>query len=126
MVRVGDAFLARLRPEGAPYSGYWEFPGGKCEPGESPEEATCRECLEESGMTVKIVAARRVITHDYPHARVELHAFDCLPLEIQAGPSATSGFVWVPALELPRLRFPEANARLLEELAREARARNFG
>ena len=40
LIRRGDRYLIRRRPEGTVYAGYWEFPGGKCEPGETPAEAT--------------------------------------------------------------------------------------
>ena len=79
LIRRGDEVLVRRRPEGTVYAGYWEFPGGKCEPGESPAETTVRECLEETGLTVVVDRLRRVIEHHYPHGHVRLHFFDCVP-----------------------------------------------
>jgi mutator protein MutT len=119
LVRRGGCFLARVRPGGAPLAGYWEFPGGKCEPGESPEDAARRECREELAMTVELVATRSILTHAYPHANVELHVFDALPDPRSSEPSAGSGFSWEPAGELARRRFPEANGPILEALSRE-------
>ncbi len=113
-------FLVATRPAGTVYAGYREFPGGKCEPGESPAEATARECLEEVGIAVVVGNLRCMITYRYPHGLVRLHFFDCTTKDPQAEPPAGSGFEWVPADQLQALRFPEANEPVLAELAREA------
>jgi 8-oxo-dGTP diphosphatase len=117
IIRRQDRFLVRRRPHGSVYAGYWEFPGGKCEPGESPAEATARECLEETGLTVVMGSLRRITTYRYPHGPVELHFYDCTTDSAGAEPHAGSGFVWVTARQLSSLRFPEANEAILEELA---------
>lgn len=116
LIRRGEHFLVRLRPEGTVYAGYWEFPGGKCEPGESPALTTARECLEETGLTVRVVRLRRIIEHRYPHGHVRLHFFDCLLEDERAEPAIDAGCRWVLTHELPGLRFPEANEPILEEL----------
>jgi 8-oxo-dGTP diphosphatase len=117
IIRRADRFLIRVRPEGTVYAGYWEFPGGKCEPGETPEQAAIRECLEETGILVVIEGLRRVIEHHYPHGHVRLYFFDCTPADGGTEPSQEHGCRWIPASELPILRFPEANEEILEELA---------
>lgn len=118
LIRRGGAYLVRKRPEGTVYAGYWEFPGGKCEPGETPAETTVRECLEETGLAVVVVRLRRVIEHHYPHGHVRLHFFDCEPANLDDEPSDGSGCQWIAAAELRSLRFPEANEPILDELAR--------
>ena len=50
LVRRGDRFLIRRRPVGTAMAGYWEFPGGKCEPGESAEAALIHESLHSLGL----------------------------------------------------------------------------
>jgi 8-oxo-dGTP diphosphatase len=100
--------------------GFWEFPGGKCEGEETPQEATLRECLEEAGLRVVPGSRRRSIVHEYPHGRVELHYFDCRTEDPCAEPDATSGFRWVAAEDLTGYRFPDANEPILHELARKA------
>lgn len=66
-------FLLTSRPEGKVYAGYWEFPGGKLEAGESVEQALQRELHEELGITIGAASPWRVEVVDYPHARVRLH-----------------------------------------------------
>lgn len=66
-------FLLTSRPEGKVYAGYWEFPGGKVEPGETVEEALRRELHEEIGITIGPATPWQVELFDYPHALVRLH-----------------------------------------------------
>ena len=73
LVRADGAFLLTSRPEGKAYAGYWEFPGGKLEAGESVEEALRRELHEEIGITIGDAVPWRVEMVDYPHALVRLH-----------------------------------------------------
>jgi 8-oxo-dGTP diphosphatase len=73
LIREDDALLLSTRPEGKPYAGYWEFPGGKLEAGETVEEALRRELHEELGITIEGAAVWKVTEHDYPHALVRLH-----------------------------------------------------
>jgi 8-oxo-dGTP diphosphatase len=66
-------FLLTSRPEGKVYAGYWEFPGGKVEAGETIEQALRRELHEELGITIGAAKPWQVTLHDYPHALVRLH-----------------------------------------------------
>jgi mutator protein MutT len=120
LVGRGGRYLIRQRPPGTAMAGYWEFPGGKCEPGETPEQATLRECREETGLDVHLGPLRRVVVHRYPHAWVELSYFDCTTADPRAEPALETGFRWVHAARLPNLPFPDANGPILEELAKSA------
>ena len=73
--RPDGQVLFAQRPPGKPYAGYWEFPGGKIEPGESPLAALSRELHEELGIHVTEAREWIVQRHDYPHAFVELRFF---------------------------------------------------
>lgn len=73
LMRSDGEFLLTSRPAGKVYEGYWEFPGGKFEPGESVEQALQRELHEELGITIGPVTLWRVELVDYPHALVRLN-----------------------------------------------------
>lgn len=66
-------FLLTSRPEGKVYAGYWEFPGGKLEPGETVAQALERELHEELGIAIGAAHPWQVELVDYPHALVRLH-----------------------------------------------------
>lgn len=70
-------FLMTLRPEGKVYAGYWEFPGGKIESGETPEEALHREMREELGAEISDCKEVKTSVFTYPHATVHLHFIQC-------------------------------------------------
>lgn len=73
LVAGDQRFLLTSRPAGKAYAGYWEFPGGKLEAGESVEQALRRELQEEIGVTIGEVHPWREQVVDYPHALVRLH-----------------------------------------------------
>jgi 8-oxo-dGTP diphosphatase len=73
LIRPDGAFLLTSRPLGKAYAGYWEFPGGKLEAGESVEQALRRELFEELGIEIGALTPWRVELVDYPHALVRLH-----------------------------------------------------
>lgn len=120
LIGRGGCYLIRQRPEGSAMVGRWEFPGGKCEPGESAEDATARECLEEVGVEVNVGELVRRFVHRYPHGLVELHYYRCTIEGARIEPASDSGFRWVPAGDLPGYHFPEANDAVIAALAREA------
>jgi 8-oxo-dGTP diphosphatase len=72
LIRSDGDFLLTSRPVGKVYAGYWEFPGGKLEAGESVEQALQRELNEELGITIGPAALWKVEVVDYPHALVRL------------------------------------------------------
>jgi 8-oxo-dGTP diphosphatase len=73
LIRPDGDFLLTSRPVGKVYAGYWEFPGGKLEAGETVVQALARELLEEIGITMGSAAVWRVEMVDYPHALVRLN-----------------------------------------------------
>ena len=73
LIDAAGKFLLTSRPEGKVYAGYWEFPGGKLEAGETVEQALRRELHEELGIEIGAVEPWKIELMDYPHARVRLH-----------------------------------------------------
>ena len=73
LIRPNGDFLLTSRPPGKAYAGYWEFPGGKLEAGETVAQALMRELTEELGITIGAVTPWKVSTVDYPHALVRLN-----------------------------------------------------
>ncbi len=73
LIDAQGRFLLTSRPPGKVYEGYWEFPGGKLEAGETVAQALRRELQEEIGVTIGAVQAWREKLVDYPHALVRLH-----------------------------------------------------
>lgn len=81
--------LWACRPQGKPYAGYWEFPGGKVEPGETVWQALVRELNEELGITAQEGGPWFVVEHDYEHAQVRLHFYRVWRFE--GAPAALEG-----------------------------------
>lgn len=73
LVRSDGAFLLTSRPQGKVYAGYWEFPGGKLEAGETVHQALARELYEELGIRIGSSQPWKTEMVDYPHALVHLH-----------------------------------------------------
>jgi 8-oxo-dGTP diphosphatase len=113
----GRYFVTR-RHEGVHLEGYWEFPGGKCEDGESLQACLARELREELGANVEIGKEIFSVTHDYPDRSVELHFLAC---SLVNAPMALLGqeMRWVERAELATLEFPPADAELIRRLSDE-------
>ena len=107
--------LVTRRLEGTHLSGYWEFPGGKCEPGEAHESCLQREILEELDVAAEVGGEILVTEHEYPSRTVRLHFRWC---RIQGDPRAMLGqeMRWITRDELGGLQFPEADRELIDLL----------
>jgi 8-oxo-dGTP diphosphatase len=93
---TGDTeFLLAQRPLGKVYAGYWEFPGGKVEPGETRRQALVREIQEELGVTIDRAWPWLSCQFTYPHATVRLKFFRVVSWHGEIAPIEHSGFVWV-------------------------------
>jgi 8-oxo-dGTP diphosphatase len=77
LLRPNGEILLGQRPQGKPYAGYWEFPGGKVEAGEAIVDALRREFLEELGVQIVTAEPWCCVAHVYPHAHVHLHFYIC-------------------------------------------------
>ena len=115
VIEFAGTFLVTRRQLGVHLEGFWEFPGGKRDEGESLEECLRRELHEELDVEARIGAEIFTTTHDYPERTVELHFFAC---ELLGVPRPVFGqeMRWVPKELLASLPFPPADAALIAQL----------
>lgn len=115
LVDADARVLLARRPEGKPMAGLWEFPGGKVEPGETPEAALIRELDEELGLDVarSCLAPFTFISHDYGHFHLLMPVYVCH--RWKNTPTAREGqtLQWVPAPRLRDYPMPDADRPLI-------------
>lgn len=111
----GQVLLAQ-RPPGKAYAGYWEFPGGKLEAGETPAAALARELHEELGITVRRASPWLVQEFVYPHAHVELHFFRVFEWEGELVGHDGQAFAWQTPGRYTMAPLLPANTRILAAL----------
>jgi 8-oxo-dGTP diphosphatase len=102
--REDNSFLLAQRPPGKIWAGYWEFPGGKIEPGETPYHALVRELREELGITVETAYPWLTRVYTYPHATVRLNFFRVTAWSGELHPHEGQEFSWQPPLSHTRGR----------------------
>ena len=109
-------FLMTRRLEGTHLGGMWEFPGGKCDPGETHEACLSRELDEELGVRSEIGGEILTVEHAYPERTVRLH-FRHVALLGDPSPRQGQEMRWVARGELRSLELPEADQGLVELLS---------
>lgn len=109
-------YLLSLRSKDSDQGGLWEFPGGKIELGELPEEALCRELHEELGLRVTQAAPLMSVWHDYRDYQVMLHVF--IVDDFKGVPVSREGqaFDWYDSQQLRLLALPSANEAIVAAL----------
>lgn len=114
----GERFLAAKRPPGKLLPDYWEFPGGKQEPGERIEDTLARELREELGIVCRKIVPWQSLTHEYPERLVRLDFMHVL--EFSGEPSAKEGqtLCWVSPEEARLLPFLPADEPVIAALRR--------
>jgi len=115
VIERDGCFLVTRRQQGVHLEGYWEFPGGKCDDGETLTACLTREIREELDVGVRIGPEIYAVTHAYPERSVELHFFQC---ELTGDPRPQVGqeMRWARREELVSLEFPPADAELIRIL----------
>ncbi|MDO9599482.1 MAG: Nudix family hydrolase [Azoarcus sp.] len=116
ITRADGSFLIGQRAPGTFYPGYWEFPGGKVEAGESAAEALSRELDEELGIRVGRLYPWLVREHDYEHAHVRLHFFEVPDWSGTVNDRVHSALAWVVADNIDRAPMLPANGPILKSL----------
>ena len=117
ILRPDGSFLLGRRPPGGFYPGYWEFPGGKVEAGESPREALLRELQEELGVTVEWAYPWITREFTYPHADVHLHFFRVVRWQGDLRDLQHDALEWQRADKIAVSPLLPANAPVLAALA---------
>jgi 8-oxo-dGTP diphosphatase len=112
VVERDGRFLVTRRLNHTHLPGYWEFPGGKCEPGESHEACLVRELLEELNVSSAIGPEILVTEHQYPSKRVRLHFRHC-GISGEPTPMLGQEMRWITREEMLTMQFPEADRDLI-------------
>ena len=113
--RDGRLLVAR-RPADGLLGGLWEFPGGKVEEGESPEEAVRRELREEMALEVEVGEPLRAVHHAYSHFRVTLRPYHARILSGEPRARSAEAWRWIAPDAMDEIPLPAANHRILEQL----------
>jgi mutator protein MutT len=119
VVERDGRFLITKRQKGVHLEGLWEFPGGKCDPGETLPACLARELREE--LDVEVATGEEVFTtvHAYSDRLVELHFLRC-ELVGEPVPQMGQQMQWAARADLSQLPFPAADAELIRLLTRQA------
>ncbi len=115
IVRNGK-LLAAQRGQGSSHAGKWEFPGGKIEPGETPQQCIIREIREELNIEVSVLEKLPAFSHQYPDKVIELLAFICTCKDEIIIPGEHQRIVWLSPGDLGCLNWSEADVKVLHYL----------
>ncbi len=109
-------YLMAERPAGTVMAGYWEFPGGKMEKGESPQEALFRELNEELGVVCNEARLWKTLSHHYPHGHITLRLFNVTGFAAEPAPLEGQTLRWIEPANPPDLPYLPVNLAVIEEL----------
>ncbi|GLS89843.1 7,8-dihydro-8-oxoguanine-triphosphatase [Psychromonas marina] len=109
-------FLITLRPDASHQGGKWEFPGGKIEIDETPEQAMCRELYEEVGLTASQYQLFEKLFFDYGDKQLNLYFYLVEDFTGEASGKEGQPLKWVSKSQLAEYAFPEANLSVIAKL----------
>lgn len=112
--------IDKRRPQGL-HGGFWEFPGGKIEPGETIEACIEREIMEELGIAIEVGELLIAIEHDYGRFTITLNVHNCRHVSGEPRPIECDEIRWVTVDEMNEFTFPKANEQIIAAL-REGRS----
>ena len=115
-LRDGRVLVARRGENAEHLPGAWEFPGGKIEDGETPEEAARRELAEETGLVAARVEPLTTAVFDYPDRRLRFHAYVATGFMGEPAVDGVREWGWKTFEELARLEMPPANVPIVRAL----------
>lgn len=121
IIRKGDKIFATQRGYGE-WKDWWEFPGGKVEAGESPEQALSREIKEELDTEIRVDQFLATIEWDYPRFHLTMHCYICSLLTEALHLNEHEAARWLGAADLESVRWLPADDQLLPLIAKELEA----
>ena len=113
----GERLLACRKKPGKPLEGHWEFPGGKIEPGETPEQALAREIREELNLIAEVGQKVTTTTYEYDFATIELSTFYCTLVDGDLRLTDHDDTKWVTSTEAAHLTWAPADIPAVEAIA---------
>jgi A/G-specific adenine glycosylase len=113
----GKILIQKRKPTGV-WANLWEFPGGRLEPGETPEMALVREYAEETELKIGKLKRITAVKHSYTIYRVTLHCYSCSLLDEKSVPilHGAQKYRWVTPEELSQYAFPAGHRKLIDYL----------
>lgn len=115
--RDGRYLISQRLPDDS-FGGFWEFPGGKSNPGETLEACLAREIQEELGVEIAVGTKLQVVEHQYPRRTIRLHCFSCRIVTGQPRAIECATWRWALPDELMQFKFPPASRQIIEALQR--------
>ena len=112
----GEKVLLTRRPNDKSHPGFWEFPGGKVDPGESPEQALCREMREELDVEVRVSGIYEVVFHRYDWGPVLILAYKCELLTDTLRDLGVAEHRWVLPREMVNFNILPADQPIIDRL----------
>ena len=121
VIKVDGKYLITKRMEGTHLAGYWEFPGGKVERGETIVDALAREILEEVGLEIRVNRLLHESFPEYPERMVHRNFYDCDILSGEATAIECADIAWIKHDEFKLYDFPPADEGIIEMLSESGR-----
>jgi 8-oxo-dGTP diphosphatase len=116
VIEKNGQILITRRPEGSRHAGYWEFPGGKLEEGESPQQALARELLEELDLPIEVGPLLDAVYYEYDWGPVLILAYQARPLATRIRNLQVAEHRWVDRDQLAEYQMLPADAPLVDRL----------
>ena len=118
VIRRGDRIFATQRGYGE-FKDWWEFPGGKMEPGETPQQALVREIREELDTEIRVGSLIRTVEWDYPNFHLTMHCFWCSLASPELHLLEHEAAKWLPKDDLLTVRWLPADEGILQDIRAE-------